>query len=153
MGNNGQHGWVHDDTGKANVFYPNARAIIYVGPATEARGDLVYDIDRSYIDVVRAALLCNDANAALLPVALSDLYAPMGSHGKPDKAEYTKRLHAILMPDVDSSSLMVTNDPVSGDASFLFDHEPVLSADGDIPEQTRRRPQLGLRLRLRERGA
>ena len=127
----GQHGWVHDYAGKANVFRPNARAVIYVGPATEARGHLVYDIDRSLIDVVRAVKLCNDTNAALLPVALSDLYAPMGSHGKPGKTEYTKRLHAMLMPGVDSSTLMVAND-LSGDASFLFDQEPFLSADDDI---------------------
>ena len=55
----------------------------------------------------------------------------MRSHGKPDKAEYTKRLHAMLMPGVDSSSLMVANDPISGDESFLFD-QPFLSVDGDI---------------------
>ena len=71
-----------------------------MGPATEARGHLVYDIDRSLIDVVRAVKLCNDTNAALLPVALSDLYAPMGSHGKLDKTEYTKRRHSMLMQGV-----------------------------------------------------
>jgi len=128
----GQPGWVHDYGGKANVFRPNARACLYIGPSEESHGQLVYDFDRNKVDTVRAVSLGHDPSSMPFVVATSDLYRPMGAVGMPDPSAYTIRLRSMLLPGVDPAGLMVAHDPLSGEPAYLYGPVPLLDEEGDI---------------------
>jgi hypothetical protein len=110
LGYVGQLGWTHNVDGKANVFRPNARSCLYVGPSEEASGQMVYDLDANRIVTVRAVSLGHDPNTVPFVLATSDLYRPAGSNGMPEQSAYTARLHSMLLPGVDPDNLMVVHD-------------------------------------------
>jgi len=133
IGWNGQPCWAHDESGKANMFRPNARPCLYVCPSDEARGQVYFDLDRNKLNIGRALSMSNDPDAVPYVLAVSDLSSPQGSVGRPDPSAYTKRVRSMLMPGVDPTNIMVANDPVTGDASYVYAILPYIdTTSGDI---------------------